>query len=495
MIWTEKYRPKSFKEVIGNGKQKKEIEAWVDNWKNNNVQKPLLLIGPAGTGKTTMAHIIAKEFNEYIELNASDERRYDDIKRTIGESSNTQSLFKTGHKLIILDEVDGMHGTNDRGGTRAIGNIIKETKHPMVMMANDFYSKRLTSIKPKTLVVKMGKVHTNSINALLKKIAIKEGIDADPQAIKQLALNSNGDMRYALNTFQSISEGNKTLTIDDLSEVSSKDNRSTIFDAVQRVLKSKDIVKVKESLRLDEDPTLVLEYIAENIPREYEKKDELKKSYNMISEADIYFSRARNTRNYIYWRYASEFMGAGVALSKHETYKKFTKLTGPTAFTYMGRTKGKRALRDSIAEKMSKRLHISNSEAITSFPYLEIMFENDELAWDISDFLSLEEDEIKRFRSKKIPKKVITKKEKEKAERLMGHILESSTENTLFDSLAIKTPKTTNEKKQDPKNKKKKENQDKKKQRIENEKNSSKGKPTKNKDEKSSKQTTLFNFG
>jgi len=488
MIWTEKYRPKSFKDVIGNGKQKKEIEEWVDNWKNNNVQKPLLLIGPAGTGKTTMAHIIANEFNEYIELNASDERRYDDIKRTIGESSSTQSLFKTDHKLIILDEVDGMHGTNDRGGTRAIGNIIKETKHPMVMMANDFYSKRLTSIKPKTLVVKMGKVHTNSINALLKRIAIKEGIDADPQAIKQLALNSNGDMRYALNTFQSISEGSKTLTIDDLSEISSKDNRSTIFDAVGRVLKSKDIVKVKESLRrLDEDPTLVLEYIAENIPREYEKKDELKKAYNMISEADIYFSRARNTRNYTYWRYASEFMGTGVVLSKHETYKKFTKITGPAAFTYIGRTKGKRALRDNIAEKMSKKLHISNSEAIASFPYLEIMFENDELAWDISYFLSLEEDEVKRFRSKKIPKKVITKKEKEKAERLMEHSSENSTENTLFDSLAIKTPKTTNKKKQGT--------EDKKNQRTENEKNSSKSKTTKNKDEKSSKQTTLFNFG
>lgn len=94
MLWTEKYRPKSFKDVIGNGKQKKEIETWVDGWKNNQVQKPLLLIGPAGIGKTTMAHIIANEFSEYIELNASDERRYDDIKRTIGESSSTQSLFK-----------------------------------------------------------------------------------------------------------------------------------------------------------------------------------------------------------------------------------------------------------------------------------------------------------------------------------------------------------------------------------------------------------------
>ncbi|MDR2623313.1 MAG: replication factor C large subunit [Methanobrevibacter sp.] len=482
MIWTEKYRPKSFEDVIGNGKAKKEIETWVDNWKNNQVQKPLLLIGPAGIGKTTMAHIIANEFSEYVELNASDERRYDDIKRTIGESSNTQSLFKKGHKLIILDEIDGMHGTNDRGGTKAIGNIIKETKHPMVMMANDFYSKRLTSIKPKTLVIKMNKVHTNSINALLKKIAIKEGIDSDPQVIKQLALNSNGDMRYALNTFQATSEGSRTLTMDDLAEVSKKDNVSTIFDAVQRVLKSKDLVKVKEALRLDEDPTLVLEYISENIPREYEKKSELKKAYDMVSKADVYFSRARNTRNYIYWRYASDFMGVGVASSKDETYKKFTKLTGPTAFTYMGRTKGKRVLRDSIAGKISEKLHISNSEAIATFPYFEAMFEDDELAWDISDFLSLDDDEIKRFRKKKISKKVITKKEKEKAETLTKHKLTGSVnENKLFDSLDIKNSKTNNKKKQtsddkriSSKDKKKSESDD--------------------KDKKVSRQTSLFNF-
>ncbi|MDR3292222.1 MAG: replication factor C large subunit [Methanobrevibacter sp.] len=480
MVWTEKYRPKSFKDVIGNVKQKKEIEAWVDGWKNNQAQKPLLLIGPAGTGKTTMAHIIANEFSEYIELNASDARRYDDIKRTIGESSNTQSLFKTSHKLIILDEVDGMHGTNDRGGTRAVGNIIKETKHPMVMMANDFYSKRLSSIKPKVLVVKMGKVHTNSINALLKRIAIKEGIDADPQAIKQLALNSNGDMRYALNTFQATSEGSKTLTTDDLSEISRKDNRSTIFDGVQRVLKSKNIIKVKEALRIDEDPTLVLEYIAENIPREYEKKSELKKAYNMVSQSDIYFSRARNTRNYTYWRYATDFMGAGVALSKDETYKKFTKLTGPTAFTYMGRTKGKRALRDSIAEKMSKKLHISNSEAIASFPYFEIMFDDDELAWDISDFLSFDDDEIKRFRKKKIPKKIVTKKEKEKAERLDKHSSSKHvSENNSFESFNIENSKSNNKNIKES-NTKNKSTEDKKK--------------SKDKDKRPSGQTSLFNY-
>ncbi|MCL2156854.1 MAG: replication factor C large subunit [Methanobrevibacter sp.] len=416
MLLTDKYRPKLFKEIIGNGKQKKEIESWLENWKNDIPQPCLLLIGPAGTGKTSIAHIIASHFSEFIELNASDKRSFDIIMNTVGESATTHSLYSKERKLIILDEVDGIHGNDDRGGTRAIGKIIKTSKHPIVMTANDFYSKRLTSIKPKCQVIKINKVHTNSINALLKKICKEEGVVADPIAIKELAKRSNGDMRSALNTLQVITDKDKKLELSDLDIISSKDNTNNIFDSVRRVLKSKSIDKIKKSLMLDEDPTLVMEYIAENIPREYEKPKEIKKAYEMISEADFYFGKARSTRNYTYWRYATEFMGLGVALAKDETYKKFTRLTGSMAFTLMGRTRGKRALRDRITDKMSKKLHVSSSVAISMFPEMEIMFENDEVAYEIASYLDLDDDEIKRFRKKKIPKKVIKLMEKRKLE-------------------------------------------------------------------------------
>lgn len=416
MLWTDKYRPKTLKEILGNNKEKKIIQSWVDNWKAGNPQQPLLLVGPPGIGKTTFAQAIANEFSEHIELNASDKRSQDVIKSTIGESSSSRSLFGDEYKLIIMDEVDGIHGTNDRGGVKAIGDIIKTSKHPLILIANDFYSKRLQSIKPKCQVIKMAKIRSPTINKMLKDIAKEEGIEYDKEALKLLSKKANGDIRSAINTFQALADASHELTVEDVENVTTKDDRSTIIDGVMATLKSKNPKHVRDALRVDEDPTLVMEYIAENVGREYTNKNELKKAYENLSNADLYFGRAQRTRNYGYWKYATDFMGIGVSASKKETYKKFTPIKAPTVFTLMGRNRGKRNLRDGIAEKMSEKMHISNSVAISMFPYLEIMFQNDELAWEISDFLDFDTDEIKRFRKKVIPKKVINKMEKQKEE-------------------------------------------------------------------------------
>ncbi|MGB9845416.1 replication factor C large subunit [Methanothermobacter tenebrarum] len=404
MAWTEKYRPKTFNEMVGNKKAIEEIKEWIKEWKDGKPQPPLLLLGPPGTGKTTLAHIIGSHFSDTLELNASDKRSYDTLIDIIGEASTTRSLFNDNLKLIILDEVDGIHGNEDRGGVRAINKIIKESKHPIVLTANDPYSKKLQTIKPACKIINIRKAHPNSIVAYLKRICEEESIEADPKILRELAKRSHGDLRSAINDLEAMAKGEKRIGAEIL-EAGEKDVFPGLFDAIRAILKSKNIRHIKEAMQIDEDPQLLLEFTAENIPREYEKPHEIKKAYNHLSRADIFFGRATQTRDYIYWRYASEHIGVGVALSKDETYKKFTRYAGPGSFQLLGRTRTKRQIIENLAEKISKKLHISKKVAITTLPYLKIILEDEKTAQEIRKYLELTDEEYKILKGKRKQRK------------------------------------------------------------------------------------------
>jgi len=412
MLWTEKYNPKNFDEVLGNAKAKDEIEDWINAWILGEHPKPLLLVGPPGTGKTTLAHLAAQEFADSIELNASDKRSYDILLRTIGEASATGSLFNQGLKLIILDEVDGIHGTDDRGGVRAISKIIKEGHHPLIMMANDPYSKRIKSLKTKCQVINIKKVHTNSIVALLKRICIKEGVDFEEHVLRTLAKQSKGDLRSAINDLEIMARGKKSITSADLEMISKKDDIHNIFDSVRTVLKSKNPQRIREAMRVEADPTFILELITENVPREYEKKDEIEEAYEMISQADTYLGRAFQTRNYGYWKYTYDLMSLGVALSKDETYRKFARYANSSVYTLLSKSRAKRDLKDRVADKIGEKTHSSRRVVREQFPYLEMMFQDNDLARELADYFNLDHAEVKLFRSRKIPKRKKAKPKK-----------------------------------------------------------------------------------
>ena len=134
MMWSEKYRPQSFTDLLGNEDARKSFVGWFEKWKKGT--KPLLLVGPPGIGKTTLANLAGKNFGyDMISLNASDVRNKKNIQEILEPVLGNQTVL--GKPMIFVDEVDGVHGRSDYGGVEALINILKEPTVPIILAANN----------------------------------------------------------------------------------------------------------------------------------------------------------------------------------------------------------------------------------------------------------------------------------------------------------------------------------------------------------------------
>lgn len=381
-MWVEKYRPESLEDYRGASSEKKELKKWLENWEQGD--KPVLLHGQAGTGKTSMVEALAHDYDrELVETNASDVRTKKKLKTELKEATR-QASFLGKEKLILIDEVDGM-GRADRGGTSELLDIIKESRFPVILTANDAYASNIQTIRNKSKLIELGSVHTNSINAHLKRILENEGIEYDESAVKRIARGSGGQMRSAINDLEAVALGKDKLEVEDLEAISQRDNRQEIFDSLKVIFKTTTPQNAKQATEnLDEDADTFLEWIRENIPREYKKLDDVAEAYDQLSNADLFNGRIRIRQHWKLLKYVYFFSSVGVALSKDEKYEGWTKYQYPGKIKRMGQTHAARNRMDSIAGKLSDKMHISKREAKRSLPFLaEILDDQPELSKEL----------------------------------------------------------------------------------------------------------------
>jgi len=412
--WAEKYRPESLSDLIGNTSALNDLKNWASSWGNKTTKKGIILSGPPGCGKTSAAFALANDMGwEVIELNASDTRSGNVIEGIALRAGLFQTFGSQGisnRNLILLDEADNLYeraeqsknktkNYSDRGGKKAIAKTLEQTKQPVVITVNDLYN--LTKgtgakIKRLALTLKFRRPSAVSVSNVLKKVCEREGLEISHETIRSMADAAKGDLRAAINDLQSLSEGNKKISEEDVEKLGSRDRETEMFDALGVIFNSDNYEDPRTAIfDLNEQPRDVATWISDNIPIAYKHPSDIERAYDKVAHADLLLARVIKNQNYGLWGYASELMSSGVALSKaHPTSGR--RLQFPSWIRKMGASRFQRGYRDSLAKKVGNATHQSIKETkMEQLAVLSIVCQNDyEKAAKMAGKMELNENEL-----------------------------------------------------------------------------------------------------
>jgi replication factor C large subunit len=397
VLFTDKYFPSSLEEFIGNVEIVDRLVLWARAWNENKRQKPVFLFGAPGNGKTTIAYLLAKEMGwQLFEMNASDLRDKESIEKIAGAATANSSLFGA-KRLILLDEIDGLQGV-DRGGSSAVLSIIKEANNPVILVANDAYDKKLSSIRSASELLEFKKINYLSIAKRLREIATKESIGFDEEAVKELAKNCGGDFRSALLDLQSLAP---KVTMEDVKSLSYRERKDKIFPVMGKVFKGKNISEIRGAVdSADVSMDMLSLWVEENIPRQFDAFDAAN-AFDVLSRADIFNGRIMNRQHWGFLKYSIFLSTVGVGLSRSKDYHSFIPMAFPSILSSLSSSSSKREMRKNIAAKIGEKTHCSRKQALSDLPFLLELLKSEEHAKDFVWFFGLEENEVSFLLGKK----------------------------------------------------------------------------------------------
>lgn len=387
---TEKYRPRRLSDYIGQREPVEEFVKWIGGWKPGDA---VIFHGPPGVGKTSLIHAFASENNlDLVETNASDLRSSKELRETISGSVSQKSLFKRG-KIFLFDEVDGISGYEDKGGVGEMMRIIDESRYPIVLIANDPYSKKLHELRKKVDMVQFRKLTVWDVMKKLQSIADAEKLFVDREYIHEIAKRSQGDLRSAINDLEIVRGGVKP-SPDEVRQTGLREREVSVFEALRTIFKTESAMSARFSIgSVNKDPEEIFWWIENNITNEYESMEEVAAAYEMLSRADMFRQRIRSRQNWKLLAYMIDLMTGGVATSKKIPYRKFSRYQYPQNIILMGRTKGDRASAKEAFAVMTKELHCSSRKIKWDFlPYLRLMARNEEFKKSLINSLGLDEE-------------------------------------------------------------------------------------------------------
>lgn len=392
--WTIKHRPKTSREVAGNKSAIEKLREWIDSWAHGEPsKKAVLLYGPAGVGKTAVSEALAREHGwDLVEINASDKRSGEILSKIAGLASTQMTLFNKG-RLILLDEVDGINLREDQGAITTILQIIKETRHPIILTANDPWDPKTRSLRDACLQIELKRLGIRDGLPLLRGILTKEGVRTTDDALKFIIDRDRGDIRSILNDIQLLSARDGTLSVDDVSLLSGRDRSESIFEVLRVIFNSRTVAAARRALSIsDIDHDMLFQWIFENVPYQIQNPVEIEHAISAMADADMYFARIRRTQSWHLLSYALDLMTAGVAIAKQTPVSGWVPMRFPQRISSMSRTRSDREIRKRIGAAIGLKTHVSSRRAQQLYlPMVRFVYDHDKEEYhNLADWLDAE---------------------------------------------------------------------------------------------------------
>jgi replication factor C small subunit len=245
-LWIEKYRPKKLDEIIGQQVVVGRLKSYISQ---KNIPH-LLFSGPPGTGKTTTAMALARElFGEswkenFLELNASDDRGIKMVRETIKEYSRIMPSNPLGFKILFLDEADYMTDEAQAALRRTMENFTKTTRF---IISCNYSSKIIEPIQSRTAIFRFKGISGEEMVHALENILKKEGKEYEKTSLEVIAEMSYGDMRKAINILQVAATYSDKITVNSIYEAAGTVHKEWALQVMNFALKG-DISKAKALL-------------------------------------------------------------------------------------------------------------------------------------------------------------------------------------------------------------------------------------------------------